>query len=437
MHATGFDRLLPSQIVGFLSAFAGLSAFSVVAPGPASALHLALMPGVGWVNRWLPVFLVPVQVTIPTIHFAGGPAEAAAYAAVLVGGWLVSIVCVSRAMLLMSPFLPAASTAASAAASAVIKRPLWVPALWLLAAGIALPAGIIGGDVLGSDEHTRVARTVGLASLGVGSFAAALKCGLPGHIGFLAVGIVTIAATAAIASCRGISYDEVVRQDYLAGSVTNPQAGSGDLLLWFLSPALVATGVQMFQYRSRVLTGGAALVVTCAFFSLANILSTVAVGPALGMSPEVTLGSTVRCITVPMGIPIYKRLCDEAGVEGNFGVMALATGLSGFIGFGFSAAVLSSALCRTTAASHAVARGTGAGASGHVLASSGLVATEPEAFVWGMLAMAVTGITSAAWICACPPVRDLVISLAYRKEGIAPSSPAISSPGAQEQRGQS
>ena len=35
--------------------------------------------------------------------------------------------------------------------------------------------------------------------------------------------------------------------DYLVGA--SGPAGSGDWLLWCLGPALVSTGVQMFQYR--------------------------------------------------------------------------------------------------------------------------------------------------------------------------------------------
>ena len=55
-------HLLPSQICSMLSAFGGLSLAHALAPAAASQAHQALMPAVGWVGRWLPVFLVPVQV---------------------------------------------------------------------------------------------------------------------------------------------------------------------------------------------------------------------------------------------------------------------------------------------------------------------------------------------------------------------------------------
>ena len=43
----------------------------MVAPSGTAALHQAMLPAVAWVGRWLPVFLVPVQVMLPTINFPG------------------------------------------------------------------------------------------------------------------------------------------------------------------------------------------------------------------------------------------------------------------------------------------------------------------------------------------------------------------------------
>lgn len=58
-------------ISGMLSAFGGLSLAQVIAPSSTTMLHQALLPAVAWVGRWLPVFLVPVQVMLPTINFPG------------------------------------------------------------------------------------------------------------------------------------------------------------------------------------------------------------------------------------------------------------------------------------------------------------------------------------------------------------------------------
>ncbi|OLP86234.1 Plastidal glycolate/glycerate translocator 1, chloroplastic [Symbiodinium microadriaticum] len=306
-------HLLPSQICSMLSAFGGFSLAHALAPSAASQAHQALMPAVGWVGRWLPVFLVPVQVTLPTILFPGGAVEAA-----------------------------------------------------------------------------------GL--------------GLPGHICFLANGVATICGAAAMAFARGESYSQVVKRDYLVGAAGPP--GTGDMLLWCLGPALVSTGVQMFQYRSRIAALSRVLFLTCGAVSLCNVLGTVIAGPLLGVSPEVTLAATMRCVTIPMALPTYARLCDASGAENNVALVALCAGVSGFIGFGFSQRFLSSAICGSTA--DPVARGIATGAAAHALGAACLVATEPEAFVWGMLSMAVSGVASAAWICACQPLRELLVSLAYR-----------------------
>ena len=50
-----------------LSAFGGLSVAHLISPTGTATVHQALLPAVAWVGRWLPVFLVPVQVMLPTI----------------------------------------------------------------------------------------------------------------------------------------------------------------------------------------------------------------------------------------------------------------------------------------------------------------------------------------------------------------------------------
>merc|ERR1719384_763196 len=118
-----------------------------------------------------------------------------------------------------------------------------------------------------------------------------------------------------MASVHNETYTTVVRRDYLTQQPASPK--SGDVCLWCLGPALVATGVQMFQYRERIRVLGPALLGTCAFVSLVNILGTAAVAPMLGISPEATLAATVRCVTVPMAVPTYSRLCEDAKCEEN------------------------------------------------------------------------------------------------------------------------
>ena len=129
-------HLLPSQICSMLSAFGGLSLMHALAPSAAGQAHQALMPAVGWVGRWLPVFLVPVQVTLPTILFPGGAMEAAGLGLLLAGGWTVAVAGSARLVAFLAPQLPAAE--ASAAKAAIPRRLLW-PAAWLFLAAAVPP----------------------------------------------------------------------------------------------------------------------------------------------------------------------------------------------------------------------------------------------------------------------------------------------------------
>ncbi|CAK9109165.1 Plastidal glycolate/glycerate translocator 1 [Durusdinium trenchii] len=362
-----------------------------VAPG------LATSGGLGW----------PVVAGVSRAG-ASGLAEAGGLAILLGAGWFGAVVLGARLVGVLSH---QAITAPAAGGRSAVKMGLWLPLGWLLLAALVAPAGVKPEVMM-----ARSLRGLSLASVGVGSFALGSLVfsptqGLPGHLCFLANGAATIAVAAAMAFARNESYSQVVKRDYLVGA--NGPPGSGDRLLWCLGPALVATGVQMFQYRARIVALSKVLFLSCAVVSLSNIVGTVVMGPLLGISPEVTLAATMRCVTIPMALPTYARLCEESGAENNVALVALCAGLSGFIGFGFSQRLLSSAACH--AHLDPVARGIATGAAAHALGAACLVAAEPEAFVWGMLAMAVSGVASSAWICACAPLRETLLSLAYRR----------------------
>lgn len=405
MTSTGLVAYLPYQIGSMMGAFATLGAAGLIAPKTTALLHTALLPGVAWVSRWLVVFLVPVQVMLPTLSFPGGVEEALKLAFLLGTGWFAALFFAARLATALQAALPAVSPAAAAPAAAAITRTWRLPAAWLL-----LASGSFGAGASGDEDLDRGLRGLSLASLGIGSFALAARLGLQGHICFLACGAATICGASALAAVRGEAYGTVVKRDYLAG-VGSMQPGSGDWLLWCLSPALVATGVQMFQFRARIAALSGVLLGSCVIASLANIVGTAALGSALGLSPIVLLASTMRCVTIPMALPTYSFLCKESGMEGDLALVALCAGVTGFVGFSFSRPLLSSVLFAVPEA-FAVTRGLATGASAHALGSATLAACEPEAFVWGMLAMATCGVASALWICACPPVRDLVLSLA-------------------------
>lgn len=65
---------------------------------------------------------------------------------------------------------------------------------------------------------------------------------------------------------------------------------------------------------------------TCAVMSLANILGTVALAPLLGISPDMALAATMRCVTIPMALPTYAVLCEASGGENNVAFVALCAG---------------------------------------------------------------------------------------------------------------
>jgi len=93
---------------------------------------------------------------------------------------------------------------------------LWLPFTWLTCAALVAPFGVfpdLQSDPLDA-EWARGLRGLSLASVGVGSYALAMRQGLPGHLCFLANGAATIAAAATMAAARHESYSQVVKRAF-------------------------------------------------------------------------------------------------------------------------------------------------------------------------------------------------------------------------------
>jgi len=412
MIQTGLATYLPTQIGGMLASFSVLTTGALLNKQAAERIHSYLMPSVGFVNKWLPVCLCPVQVMLPTIHLPGGGMEVASLLAFLGGSWLFSIAFAARLTSGIAALASSGVPQSSVGGAGVPPRlPVSVPAFWLCVAAAAFGGGVMlpASDEVAEDSVVsgKFVRGVCLAALGAGGFAVGLHRGLPGHISFLYCGGTTMLGGGLLATARGESFEEVVRRDYIAPD----GKGAGDRLLWFLGPALVATGVQIFQYRERIQKYGTILLAASAASSLANILSTVAVAPLMGISTSTSLAATVRCVTVPMGLPCYEQLCHAEGIDFNIGLLALCAGISGFLGFAVGKSLLAK---MGHSVDQALVRGIAIGSSSHVLGSATLAGAETEAFAWGMLATAVSGVCSAFWLCGCPPVMHLTVQLANR-----------------------
>ena len=136
-------------------------------------------------------------------------AEAGGLAVLLGAGWFLAVALGARLVSLLSS---QAILEPAAGGRSAIKIGLWLPLAWLLLASAVSPFGV-KPELIGLDEESaRSLRGLSLASVGVGSFALAMRQGLPGHLCFLANGGATIAAAAAMAALRDESYSQVVKR---------------------------------------------------------------------------------------------------------------------------------------------------------------------------------------------------------------------------------
>ena len=101
---------------------------------------------------------------------------------------------------------------AAPAAKSGVQIGLWLPTAWLTLAAAVSPLGTYPQLFQFDEDLGRTLRGLALASVGVGSYALAMKAGLPGHLCFLANGAATIAAAATMAFARQESYSQVVKR---------------------------------------------------------------------------------------------------------------------------------------------------------------------------------------------------------------------------------
>ncbi|KAG0560853.1 hypothetical protein M758_9G019100 [Ceratodon purpureus] len=387
----------PSALFGMLSLFVLLSTLSAINTDAADKVESFFSPAILFIQRWLPLFYVPSLVVVPLAVKGIPAAEGAKIGAILVGGWMGTLLvagytAVQVRKMVNTELLPA-EPVAKAAPFTNTEIFSWT-AIMLLSFGMAVRYPTALGPETTTTAPFLLAATVVGYLVGTSLPAAVKKvfhpiitCALTADLGAYALGMAT-----------GKGF-EATLGGYLTKNSGSP--GAGDMLMGFLGSVILSFAFSMYRQRKVIQRHAAEIITAVVVSSLFSLYSTAGLGRLLGILPSLTCAIIPRCVTVALALPIASLL------EGNNpSLTAAAVVVTGLIGANFAQVVMDKFGLKDP-----IARGMATAASAHGLGTAALAGKEPEALPYCAIAYAITGIVSTL-LCTLPPVRTSLLMLA-------------------------
>lgn len=427
-----FTRLqltFPSSLAGCAALFAFLLAIGEKAAAP---VFKNLEPGANLLAKWLPVFFVPSLVTLPLADPLSSAVELLKVAAVVVGGFLFTLLTTSYSVVLVRKFksasekkesvkeaeklmedasdvvADAASSITAAAEDFADKRgatpKLFSDELFTTLSVLtgASAVGAVTGALLGNPRIGKPLTRLFMLFTTLTSYVAGAR--FPKPITKLLHPLVTCTAltwtaASAFAAITGHSLRHTLKA-YRKGTLSLSRMGAGDLLLYMLGPAVVSLAISMYS-RRRLMRDNVKEVGTAVGVStVGGIFGTALAVRLLDIgSPFLRLSLLSRNITSPLAMAIAGILGADVSLAVS---MVVVTGL---IGANFGASILDAFRIKDP-----VARGLGIGAAAHGLGTAAFT-NERDAFPFAAIAMALTA-SAATVTVSIPFLRKMILQLA-------------------------
>jgi putative effector of murein hydrolase len=154
------------------------------------------------------------------------------------------------------------------------------------------------------------------------------------------------------------------------------------LLQWALGPATAALAIPFFQSRAVLASNPAKVLLSVSVGTAASVATVLALGPVLGVPPELVRSLTLKSVTAPVALALAPDLGVDAGVVG---CAVVATGL-----FGMAVGPL---LLRRLGVERPLARGLAMGTVSHAMGTARALEMDgPEAGAGGAVALALVAI---------------------------------------------
>ncbi|XP_042483768.1 plastidal glycolate/glycerate translocator 1, chloroplastic-like isoform X2 [Macadamia integrifolia] len=321
----------PSALFGMFFVFSILMIFDSVLPSAATILINFFEPANMFIQRWLPVFYVPLLVVLP-LSVKGIPAASGVKICfIIVGGWLASLSVAGYTAITIRKIVKTEMIAAEPMpkASPFSKFEVWSWTGMFLASFIS---AFLYPTALGTNARTCLPFLLAATVLGymVGSglpsdikmvFHPIICCGLSAYLVALAFGYLSKSGVDAV-----LGY-------YLTKVSSNP--GAGDILMEFLGSVIISFAFSMFKQRKLVKRHATEIFLSVIISSLFSLYSTAIIGRLVGLEPTLTISILPRCITVALALSIVSFF---EGV--NASLTGAAVILTGLVGANFVQAML-------------------------------------------------------------------------------------------------
>lgn len=197
----------------------------------------------------------------------------------------------------------------------------------------------------------------------------------------------------------GMSMTSLLQQ-YATKGAAGSIPGGGDVLLFLLGPSVISFALPMFKNRELVKQNRNQVAATVISASVLGLGVTAVMARLIGLSQAFRLPTISRQITSPLAMSVAEMM----GADKSFAVaMVVVTGLLG--------ASMGSRLLDMLKVESPVTRGLTMGASAHGLGTAALAASEPQAFPFAAISMALTGALTTALV-SLGPVKVLLKKLA-------------------------
>lgn len=185
--------------------------------------------------------------------------------------------------------------------------------------------------------------------------------------------LLATATIIALMTLSGRSYD-----DYNSG---------GAWLLWLLGPATVALAIPLYQNFAQVRPVLMPMLAALTAGSITAVLSAIAIGKALGASPETISSLAPKSVTTPIAMAIAAEI---GGIPALAAVFVIFTGIIG--------AIFGSTIFNALGIKDPRARGFAMGIAAHGIGTARAFQVSWQAGTFSGIAMTINGILTALFL---------------------------------------
>lgn len=354
--------------------------------------YAAIQPALDWLGRWLPLFFVPVMITISQSIKGLMGVELAKFGAVVAIGMVASLFatgCTAKAIRSVAN-TEVEDTSATASTAPFQDSHYFA---WASVAASALALNAV------APQYAQVCGVAFTLASTVFGFVAA--SGLPARFRqifhpIIVCGTIGFSGVAVWSNLQNISIDQGLKAFLSKGA--GPW-GAGDILMALLGPVILSFGFRIYAQRALMKRHCVEIFGTVIISSLFSLFATAFVAAAIGLPPPLARALIPRSVTVALALPMATQLGAPLPLA------AAAVCVTGLLGANFCRTLLDAFGFRDP-----ITRGLATAGSAHGLGTAALAAKEPAALPFCALAYALMGIVSNVLV-TLPFIRGALLAL--------------------------